>query len=371
MARMPTNVAPSSRFDRDKPFNELPALPPPIELESKAVLKRVIAARTALADLKGAGSLIPDQAILVRTLGLQEARLSSEIENVVTTSDQLYRALADDARSADVATREVLAYARAVERGCEAVRAGRPLATGLFEKLASMIRETDARVRRMPGTKLANPATGKVVYTPPDGERRLRDLHANLENFLHADDDLDPLVRMAVAHYQFEAIHPFTDGNGRTGRILNILILIQHGLLDIPVLFLSRFILERKNDYYRLLREVTERDAWEAWILYMLEAVETTSRETHDRIRAIRDLMDEWIERVRTEKSKIYSRELIELVFRNPYSKIRFIEEAGIARRATASRYLHELADLGLLQPIQRGRDVYFLNEPLVRLLAR
>jgi Fic family protein len=289
-------------FDRGQPFNDLPTLPPPGELETKAVLKRAIAARTALADLKGAGSLIPDQTILIRTLGLQEARLSSEIENVVTTSDQLYRALADDARSADSATREVLAYGRAVERACDALRAGRPLSTTLFEEVASMIRGTDTRVRTLPGTRLASPIAGNVVYTPPHGEQRLRDLLANLERFLYSGDDLDPLVRMAVLHYQFEAIHPFTDGNGRTGRVLNILFLIEHGLLDIPVLFLSRFILERKNGYYRLLRQVTEENQWEHWILYMLEAVETTARQTRDRIRAIRDLIDEWVERVRTEK---------------------------------------------------------------------
>jgi Fic family protein len=363
-------MAESSRFDRDRPFNELPGLPPPVELESRAVLKRVIGARTALADLKGAGALIPDQAILIRTLGLQEARLSSEIENVVTTSDQLYRALADD-RTADAATREVLAYDRALQSGRDTVAAGRPLGTGLFEQIASTIRGTETRVRKLPGTKLANPSTGKVVYTPPDGERRLRDLLADLERFLYADDDLDPLVRMAVSHYQFEAIHPFTDGNGRTGRIINILLLIERELLEIPVLFLSRFILARKGEYYRLLQQVTEEGRWEAWILYMLQAVETTAHETRDRIRAIRDLMDEWTRRVRAERPKIYSHELIEVVFRNPYSKIRFVEDAGIARRATASRYLHELAQLGLLRPIQAGRDIYFLNEPLMGLLTR
>jgi Fic family protein len=214
-------------FDRDKPFNDLPPLPPRAELETRAVLKQLIRARTALADLKGAGSRIPNQAILVQTLGVQEARLSSEIENVVTTSDQLYRALADDPHAADAATKEVLFYNDALWFGFQAIRAqGRPLTTRLFEEVVGIIKQTDAGVRRVPGTKLATPA-GDIIYTPPEGESRLRDLLGNLETFLYAEDELDPLVRMAVMHYQFEAIHPFTDGNGRTGRILNILFLVD------------------------------------------------------------------------------------------------------------------------------------------------
>lgn len=237
--------------------------------------------------------------------------------------------------------------------------------------MVTTIRRTETRVRHMPGTKLANPTTGEVIYTPPDGEQRLRDLLANLERFLYADDDLDPLVRMAVAHYQFEAIHPFTDENGRTGRILNILFLVEQGLLEIPVLFLSRFILERNADYYRLLRGVTEDRGWEPWILFMLEAVETTARNTENRIRDIRMLMDDWVARVRREKPKVYSRELVELVFRNPYAKIRFVEDARIATtRQTASKYLQALAEIGLLRPVRNGRETYFLNDPLLRLLT-
>jgi Fic family protein len=358
-------------FDRDRPYNDLPQLPPASELETRAVLKRVIAARTALADLKGAGQLIPNQAILIQTIGLQEARLSSEIENVVTTTDQLYRALADDARSADTATREVLAYGAALRHGDSAIReGGRLLTSRLFEELVAIIRGSDVGVRRVPGTKLATPA-GKVIYTPPDGESRLRDLLGNLEKFLYADDELDPLVRMAVMHYQFEAIHPFTDGNGRTGRILNILFLVERKLLEIPVLYLSRFILERKSDYYLGLRGVTERGLWEQWILYMLEAIETTARHTESRIRAIRGLMDEWVERVRRERPQVYSRELIELVFRHPYAKIRFVEQERLATRQTASKHLHALADLGLLTPVASGREIYFLNEALLRVLAQ
>lgn len=357
-------------FDRDRPYNDLPRLPPGVELESRAVLKRVISAQAALASLKATGALIPNPSILIQTIGVQEARLSSEIENVVTTSDRLYRALADDARTADAATKEVLSYNEALWHGFQAIRdTGRPLATRLFEEIVSIIKHTDVGVRRVPGIKLAT-AAGDIIYTPPEGEQRLRDLLANLEGFLHGDDDLDPLVRMAVMHYQFEAIHPFTDGNGRTGRILNILFLVGRGLLDLPVLYLSRFILERKSDYYRLLRGVTEAGEWEAWVLYMIEAVETTARHTEERIRAIRGLMDEWGDRVRRERPSIYSRELIELVFRHPYSKIRFVEDAEIATRQTASRYLQGLEELGLLTRSRSGREIYFLNEPLLRVLA-
>lgn len=357
-------------FDRDRPFNDLPPLPPRAELETRAVLKRLIDARTALAELKGAGSRIPNPAILIQTIGIQEARLSSEIENVVTTSDQLYRALADDSRTADPATREVLHYTEALSHGFQAMRdEGRPLSTRLFEEIVGIIKQTDAGVRRMPGTKLATSA-GDVIYTPPEGEARLRDLLGNLERFLYAEDELDPLVRMAVMHYQFEAIHPFTDGNGRTGRILNILFLVEHGLLDIPVLYLSKFILERKSEYYRGLQEVTESGRWEPWILYMIDAVESTARHTEGRIRAIRELMDEWVARVRRELPPVYSHELLEIVFRHPYAKIRFIEEAGIATRQTASKHLRALAGLGLLREVRSGREVYFLNDPLLRVIA-
>ncbi|HEX8670800.1 MAG TPA: Fic family protein [Longimicrobium sp.] len=357
-------------FNRDEPFNDLPPLPPNAELETRAVLKQLIRSRTALADLKGAGSLIPNQAILIQTLGVQEARSSSEIENVVTTSDQLYRALADAPRVADAATKEVLFYTDALWFGFQAVRDhGRPLTTRLFEEMVGIIKQSDVGVRRVPGTKLANPA-GDVIYTPPEGESRLRDLLKNLEEFLYTEDELDPLVRMAVMHYQFEAIHPFTDGNGRTGRIANILFLVERGLLDTPVLYLSRFILERKREYYQGLRDVTEAGSWERWILYMLEAVEKTARHTEGRIRAIQFLMEHWIERVRRERPSVYSRELLEIVFQRPYAKIRFVEEAGIATRQTASKYLQSLVDLGLLRAVASGREVYFLNDPLLHVLV-
>jgi len=229
-------------FDPQTPYNDLPLLPPPGELETRAVLKKAIAANKALAELKGAGELIPDQSLLIQAIGLQEAKLSSEIENIVTTNDELYRAFADQGQRTNPHTKEVLRYKDALWHGFKMIKEeNRPLTTRLFEELFQIIKETTAGVRRMPGTKLANPF-GEVIYTPPEGEGIIRDKLANLERFIYDDSDLDPLIKLAVMHYQFEAIHPFTDGNGRTGRIINILYLVEVGLLDIPVLYLSRYI---------------------------------------------------------------------------------------------------------------------------------
>jgi Fic family protein len=239
-------------FDPSKPYNDLPPLPPPIDLETKAVLKKAIGANRALAELKRAGDLIPNQAILINSIPLQEAKASSEIENIVTTSDALYRAAANETATIDSSTKEVLRYRTALKRGYDLL-AERPLSTNLMIEVCSILRDTDIDVRKVPGTAIANQATGDVLYTPPEGESVIREKLYNLEEFMHAEDDLDPLIRLAVMHYQFEAIHPFHDGNGRTGRILNILYLVERGLLKIPVLYLSRYIIHNKSQYYRLL----------------------------------------------------------------------------------------------------------------------
>jgi len=358
-------------FYPERPYNDLPNLPPLIELESKTVLKQAIAANKALAELKGAGELVPNQAILIQSIGLQEAKLSSEIENIVTTNDELYRAFASSGGRTDSHTKEVLRYNEALWHGFNSIRhQNRPLTTNLFEELFQLIKQSRAGVRKTPGTKLAN-TRGEVIYTPPEGEAVLRDKLANLERFIYAEDGIDPLVKLAVIHYQFEAIHPFTDGNGRTGRILNILFLVERDLLDIPVLYLSRYIIENKNDYYRGLRGITEDGEWEAWILYMLRAIEETARETRHRILSIRDLMLEDIERVRTELPKIYSKDLLELLYRQPYCKIRFLEEAGIAQRQTASVYLKELERIGMLSAVKIGREIYYINGRFLELLTR
>ena len=359
------------KFDRQRPYNDLPPVPPKVELETKPVLKSVVAARTALERLKGAGRLIPNQRVLVDSIALQEAKLSSAIENVVTTNDELYRAFSDDGRTADPQTKEVLGYHAALWTGYQGIRSGkRQLTTRLFEELVGIVRGSDIGIRRVPGTKLGTPA-GQVIYTPPEGEVRLRDLLGNLEKFIYREDELDPLVRLAVMHYQFEAIHPFTDGNGRTGRILNILFLVERELLEIPVLYLSRYIIENKSAYYDGLRRVTEEGAWEKWVLYMLDAVTNTATLTCDKISKIRKLMDDWSARLKSERPRMYSKDLVEIVFRHPYSKIRFLEQEGIATRQTASKYLQAMADMDLLRPIRVAREIYYINDAFLRLLSR
>ncbi len=358
-------------FDPQKPYNDLPLLPPPGELETKAVLKKAISANKALAELKGAGELIPDQTLLIQAIGLQEAKLSSEIENIVTTNDELYRAFADDGQRTNPHTKEVLRYKDALWHGYRSIKFdNRPLTTVLFEELFQIIKETTAGVRRTPGTKLANPM-GEIIYTPPEGESVIRDKLANLETFLYAQDDLDPLIKLAIMHYQFEAIHPFTDGNGRTGRILNILYLIESGLLEIPVLYLSQYIINNKNSYYSGLKRITEEHAWESWILYILDAIEQTAQSTRKRILTIRNLMNESIEQVKRELPKVYTKDLLELLFRQPYCKIRFLEEAGIAQRQTASTYLRELERIGLLHGVKAGREYYYINLKLLDILVK
>lgn len=356
-------------FDRLQPYNDLPLLPPATELETRAVLKQAISTNRILANLRGLAAQIPNQGVLINRIVLQEARLSSEIENIVTTNDELYRADADADGKTDAHTKEVLRYRQALNFGFKELTQ-RPLTTNLFIDLVRIIKEVDFGVRRVPGTALKN-AQGEVIYTPPVGEAVIRDKLANLEQFIHADDGLDPLVKMAVMHYQFEAIHPFEDGNGRTGRILNLLYLVECGLLDIPVLFLSRYIIANKVGYYDGLRGVTERQDWENWILYMLRAVESTAQQTFDQVTRIRVLMEQVRERVQKEAPGIYSKDLIEVIFRHPYTKIQFLVDAGIAKRQTASTYLQTLAGLGLLRPSKHGREMYYINEALFAELVK
>lgn len=356
-------------FDRLQPFNDLPELPPSVDLETRAVLRQAITSNRMLANLRGLAAQIPNQAMLISSLVLQEARLSSEIENIVTTNDELYRADADADGKADPHTKEVLRYRQALNYGFRELKA-RPLATNLFIEIVHIIKEVDIGVRKVPGTALKN-LQGEVVYTPPVGESVIRDKLANLERFIHMQDDLDPLIKMAVMHYQFEAIHPFEDGNGRTGRIINLLYLLEKGLLDIPVLFLSRYIMANKNGYYEGLRGVTERQEWEGWVLYMLKAVESTAQQTFHQVTRIRGLMEQVREQVHQQAPGIYSKDLIEAVFKHPYTKIQFLVDADIAKRQTASAYLQTLAGLGVLRPSKQGREMYYINDALLTELAR
>jgi Fic family protein len=352
----------------DAPYNQLPPLPPAADLETKALLKQCIPARTALAELRRAAELIPNQAMLINTLPLLEARASSEIENIVTTSDRLFQ-FRQDSDHADPATKEALRYSFALLDGYKTL-SKLPLSTRTAEQVCTHIKGVQMRVRRVPGTALAR-ESGEIVYTPPEGEERLRTLLANWEQFLHTATQIDPLVRMAVGHYQFEAIHPFTDGNGRTGRILNSLFLIHENLLTLPILYLSRYIIEYKSEYYRLLQAVTSQQVWEEWVLFMLRGVETTAHWTMDKIEAIRKLSVHTAEYIRANRPKIYSHELVNLIFEMPYCRIQNLVDAKLGTRQAASRHLRQLVEIDVLQEQTVGRDKIFIHPKLMRLLTR
>ncbi|MEA9393402.1 Fic family protein [Acerihabitans sp. TG2] len=356
-------------WNPETPHNELPILPPELErVETRSVLKACISARAAIAELKTAGELIPDQGLLISILPMLEAKDSSRIENIVTTSDRLFQ-YADHADGADPATKEALRYRTALYDGYTRLR-DYPLCTNTAVTICTKLRAVQTDIRKMPGTVLRD-QNNNVVYTPPVGGDAIRNLLANWERFIHGDDDLDPLVKMAIAHYQFECIHPFPDGNGRTGRILNILYLIQTGLLSLPILYLSRFILERRDDYYTLLRRVTEEGDWESWILFMLEAVRNTSRWTTDKISAVRELMAETTAYVREQLPKIYTHELIQALFAQPYCRIDNLVERGVAKRQTASTYLKQLVNIGVLEEMTVGREKLYINTRLLRELGQ
>jgi Fic family protein len=353
----------------DKPYNGLPRLPPLSErVESRAVLKACIPARAALAQLRQAGELLPDQGLLMNLLPILEARDSSEIENVLTTTDKLFRHAQQDG-GADAATREALRYRTALHQGYRQL-AARPLCTATAIEVCSLIQDREMQIRRAPGTVIGNPATGEIIYTPPEGETRIRDLLGNWERFVHAEDELDPLVKMAISHYQFEAIHPFVDGNGRTGRVLNVLYLIEKDLLTLPILYLSRYVVQSKADYYGLLLGVTRDEAWEDWILYMLKGVEQVSAWTCLKIAAVRSLMEQTARYVRARLPKICSHELLQLIFEQPYCRIGSLVERDIAKRQTASVYLKQLAGIGVLQEQAVGREKLFLHSKLMRLMT-
>jgi cell filamentation protein, protein adenylyltransferase len=359
-------------FSPDKPFNDLPLLPPKTEIETKATLKKAISAGRALAELKGIGETIPNQAILVNSIILQEAKASSEIENIITTHDALFRAFSAKTGQIDPATKEVLRYREALWDGFTSLKERPFLTTNLFVRIVRTIRANNAGIRNTPGTKVANATTGDAVFTPPEGEDIIRAKLKNLEDYIHADDGVDPLIRLALIHYQFEAIHPFGDGNGRTGRILNILYLTQNHLLDLPVLYLSKYIIDQKPDYYRLLRGVTEHHAWEPWILYMLDAVEQTALHTRDKILAIRDLMTEILGFAKENLSpRVYSKELIELLFHQPYTKGQFLVDTGIVKRQAAAEYLKNLEKIGVLRVQKVGKENLYLNTRLYDILSK
>ena len=358
------------KIDRKKPFSQLPPLPPRKEIESKKILKRAASSHRNLAELKGIANTIPNQSILINSLILKEARSSSEIENVITTNDKLFRAFSSNIRSIDPQTKEVLRYRQALWTGYNRLRKRPVFSTNLFVDIFQIIKQTNEGIRSTLGTRVSD-GRGRIVYTPPEGERLIRDKLEKLEEFIHNDnDDIDPLVKLALFHYQFEAIHPFTDGNGRTGRILNVLYLVYKKLLDLPILYLSEHMIGHRSEYYRFLRGVTFKEEWEPWIIYMLEAVEKTSIRTKEKIVEIRDQFQKTLEKAKkTLPSHVYSKELIELLFEQPYCKTQFVVNKAIAKRQTAAEYLKEIERIGILKRVKLGKENLFLNKKLYEIL--
>lgn len=357
-------------FNRNKPFNQLPLLPPKADIETLSILKKTILANKALAKLVGSAGKLPNQAMLINSISLQEARMSSEIENILTTNDELYQAFSSQKKNTDYATNEVLHYQESLWHGYNIVRKKGFMTTNLFIELMNIIKKNKSGIRNTPGTTISNPVRGEVVYTPPEGESVIREKLKNLETYINLnEDETDPLIKMAVIHYQFEAIHPFTDGNGRTGRIINILYLVQNGLLEIPILYLSKYIIEHKNDYYKNLRAITEHNNWEGWILYMLEAISNTAYYTQKKIDSIMLLMEEAGKFIRKQLPDIYSRELVEVIFMQPYCKRQFITDAGIVQLKTAGNYLAQLEKKGILKSEIIGKEKLYLNKQLIKAL--
>lgn len=342
------------------------------EIETTAVLKKLARAHQALAELKGIAASIPNEGILISTLSLQEAKDSSAIENIVTTHDELYRSDSATNLFVNVAAKEVHNYANALHYGFQQVKAHGLLTNNDVLYIQATIEENSAGFRKLPGTALKNDLTGATVYTPPQHADEIIALMTNLEHFINDDDlcDWDPLIKMAVIHHQFESIHPFYDGNGRTGRIINILYLVKQGLLKIPVLYLSRYINQNKSDYYHLLQTTRDTYNWQPWLMFMLEGVEQTAKQTVSLIEGIKATMQTFKQKMRSELPKIYSQDLLNNIFRHPYTKIDFVMVELNVSRITATRYLDELIGIELLEKRKIGRDNYYINTALYDLLS-
>jgi Fic family protein len=359
-------------WDPQRPYDSLPLLPPPIDVESKNVLKSAIAARSAVAALDQAARLLPNPAVLAYAMPLLEAQASSEIENIVTTADALFKYAQTDEHGdgGDAATKEALRYRTALFDGVSAIHT-KPLTAGTAELVCSRIKDREMKIRKLGGTRVANPSTGEIIYSPPEGVDLIRDKLANWESFVHAEDGIDPLVRMAVAHYQFEAIHPFHDGNGRTGRILNMLMLIEAGLIQAPILYMSRFINAHKRDYYELLDGVTRDGTWEPWITYMLEAVRRTADSTAEKIAAIRTVQAELHDQARIASHGGRNADFLAVLFEQPYTRIQVVANRCQVSRQTAASWLRDLTNAGILIDYKVGRDRLFVNERFLDVLLK
>ena len=351
---------------------ELKELPLSTDLETKRILKSLPSAHAALAELKGIASTIPNQSILINTLGLQEAKDSSAIENIITTHDDLYKSELNLDSFNNLNAKEVQNYILALKKGFELITQSGLLINKVILQIQEVLEDNDAEFRKLHGTALKNTSTGETIHTPPQDYKDIIRLMNNLEIFINDQEinDIDPLIKMAIIHYQFESIHPFYDGNGRTGRIINILYLITQKLQTLPILYLSSYIIKNKSDYYRLLQEVREKNSWEEWVLFIIHGVEKTSRETIDLIIQIRELMMIYKNNLR-DNYKFYSQDLLNNLFKHPYTKIEFIVNDLNVSRITAANYLNKLAEDGLLIKRKLGTGNYYINEPLFNLLSK
>lgn len=356
-------------YDQQVPYNDLPLLPPKEEIENKAILKKTISASRALSELKGAITNLPNPTLFLDTIQLQEAQASSAIENIITTHDELFKASIAEKKIDNPALKEVFHYKEALWHGLEALNKRPILNTNLLIQIVQIIKENQAGIRNVSVTQLKNPATGHVIYTPPVGEVVIREKLKNLEEYIHTQDETDPLIKMSIIHYQFEAIHPFFDGNGRTGRILLLLYLKLTGLLDLPALFLSRYIIENKGTYYSKLRAVTENKDWQSWINYMLDMIEQSATQDRKRILEIESLMEEMGKAIQGQLPKVYSKDLMEVLFRLPYTKRQSLEDAGLGTLKTVGNYLRELEQAGFLKSEQVGKEKLYLNFRLLEVL--
>ncbi|TDH23976.1 Fic family protein [Segetibacter sp. 3557_3] len=347
-------------------------LPLDADVETKAVLRKTALAHKALAELKGVISSIPNENIFLETLTLREAKESSAIENIISTFDEVYQSNLLSSQFVTPASKEVHQYAEALKRGFSLVKTHGLLTNNYILQIQEVVEQNNAGFRKLPGTQLLNDKTGEIIYTPPQDFDTISTLMTNLETFINDDEmmDADHLVKMAIIHHQFESIHPFYDGNGRTGRIINILYLVQKNLLHLPVLYLSRYIIQHKNDYYRLLQRVRDTGEWEEWILFVLDGIEQTARESVFLIASIKNLMQQFKQTIRSDYPKMYSQDLLSNLFKYPYTKIEFVEKDLGVSRSTSIRYLETLVTARILEKVKVGRDNFYLNKELFKLLS-
>ncbi len=357
-----------TNYNRNTPYNDLPLLPPKATLETTKILRKTIEASRALAQLNGMLTNLPNPTLFLDTIHLKEAKASSEIENIITTNDDLYKSIVADKRFDNPATKEVIGYKEALWNALRAIEKRPFISTNLCIDIVQSIKKNTSGIRATPGTALKN-EKGETIYTPPTGEIIIREKLANLETFINAKNTLDPLIKMALMHYQFEAIHPFSDGNGRTGRILLLLYLKLENLLDTPAIYLSEYIIKNKTNYYRKLQEVTENDNWEDWILYMLEMVEYTANKGLQRLNDVTNLMDVMGGEIRENLPKLYTKELVEILFRLPYTKRQFLIDAKLGTPKTVGNYLKALEKAGFLVSEKVGKERLYLNHRLMAVL--